>query len=386
LSARGDARAVLSAAWETWALVLGAALVVAVEFMVVGLSPSMAQAMRLSPSEAGWFVTAFALGSAVMGPFAAVIAHRVRADHAMVLALLPFGADILAPVVQAPLFFYGLRFVQGAMLPLFIGVASQALSQILAREDKAVARVYLGVTVGGLFGGPCCVAMADELGWPAPFVVLGGLSAAVSLVIAWHPRLKIQDGAESNIVAQMRAAIQPAMLAHLMLSLLQFATMFCTYAFLGVILVETGQGGAAMPSWLLVFGLGGIVGNSLGGYAAARSIGVAAIAVAALAAIPGLALLSMPLPPAALFSLLLVWGTAHAAAFVVCQIRVTRAAVRAPRLAAAMNISAANLGIALDSALGGWILAAGGLVAMGLTGFGLGLVSVVLATAFAWRR
>jgi predicted MFS family arabinose efflux permease len=94
----------------------------------------------------------------------------------------------------------------------------------------------------------------------------------------------------------------------------------------------------------------------------------------------------MPLPPAALFSLLLVWGTAHAAAFVVCQIRVTRAAVRAPRLAAAMNISAANLGIALGSALGGWILAASGLVAMGLTGFGLGLVSVVLATAFAWRR
>jgi predicted MFS family arabinose efflux permease len=51
-----------------------------------------------------------------------------------------------------------------------------------------------------------------------------------------------------------------------------------------------------------------------------------------------------------------------------------------------MNISAANLGIALGSALGGWILAASGLVAMGLTGFGLGLVSVVLATAFAWRR
>lgn len=378
---------------EGWALAFGAAVVVAVEFAVIGLAPAMAEAMRLSPQGAGWFVTGFALGSALLGPVAAIATRRLRADRVMVLALLPYAANLLLPILDAPLLVQALRVAQGATLPLYVGVASEVLSRLLGRDDRAIARIYLGVTLGGLIGVPGGAAVAALAGWAAPLLLLGGLAAAAIAAIAALPRLRLQAAPQAGIGDQLRVAAEPAVAAHLLLSLLQFAAMFCTYAYLGAILDGAGQGGAAMGGWLLLFGVAGFAGNGIAGHLAGRSVTAATVAVAALIALPGLALQVMPLPPTALAPLLAVWGAAHAAGFVISQLRVTRAAARTPRLAAALNIAAANLGIALGSAAGGAALAAGGIGALGWAGCGLGLLALGLAlaagrqprAAAAWR-
>jgi MFS transporter, DHA1 family, inner membrane transport protein len=157
--------------------------------------------------------------------------------------------------------------------------------------------------------------------------------------------------------------------------------MFSMYAFLGTILTEAGQGGAAMPYWLLLFGVAGVAGNVLAGHFTGNFLGASTIITAALIALTGLVLHAVPLAPIALFLLLAIWGTAHAAAFVVSQIRVTRVAPQVPRLAAALNISAANLGIALGTAIGGWTLSVNGLDGLALAGIGLGMLSLGLAGA-----
>lgn len=366
---------------EGWALAFGAAVVVAVEFVVIGLAPAMAEATGLTPQGAGWLVTGFALGSALLGPVAAIATRRLRADRAMMLALLPYAANLLVPLLREPLLIQALRVAQGATLPLFIGVASEVLSRLLGRDDRAIARIYLGVTVGGLLGVPGGVAIAAAAGWAAPLLLLGGLATAAIAAIAALPRLRLQAAPQAGIGDQLRVAAEPAVALHLLLSLLQFAAMFCTYAYLGTILGAAGQDGAAIGGWLLLFGIAGLAGNALAGHAAGRAAGTAAAGVAAVIALPGLVLQGMPLPPLALTPLLAAWGAAHAAGFVICQLRVTRAAARTPRLAAALNISAANLGIALGAAAGGWALSAGGIGALGWAGFGLGLLALGLALA-----
>jgi predicted MFS family arabinose efflux permease len=60
--------------------------------------------------------------------------------------------------------------------------------------------------------------------------------------------------------------------------------------------------------------------------------------------------------PLVLALLLGVWGAAHTAAVTLCQVRVTLAGGCAPAFAMAMNISSANLGIALGAAFGGWVV------------------------------
>lgn len=386
MSVAGDIRLQASATWEISILVLGAAVVVAVEFMVVGLTPFIAQTMKLSAQQASGLVTCFALGSAAMGPLAAIISRRIRTDLAMTLALLPFAANVIVPALQEPLLLYLLRTAQGATLPLFIGVASEALSRILGRDAKAIGLIYLGVTIGGLLGVPGGVALAQAMGWYSPFILLGGLAVGVAFTINRLPRLRFHASSQGQTGSQIALAIQPKMLAHLFLSLLQFSAMFSMYAFLGTILTEAGQGGVAMPCWLLLFGVAGVAGNALAGHFTDNFLGASTIITAALIALTGLILHTVPLVPIALFLLLAIWGAAHAAAFVVSQIRVTRVAPQVPRLAAALNISAANLGTALGAAIGGWTLSVNGLDGLALAGIGFGMLSLGLAGAIGYSK
>ena len=74
------------------------------------------------------------------------------------------------------------------------------------------------------------------------------------------------------------------------------------------------------------------------------------------------------------------WGMAHAAGFLVNTVRVTAAAAEAPELAAALNASVANVGIALGAFIGGAALSAGGFGAVGLTT--LALAALVLISGW----
>jgi predicted MFS family arabinose efflux permease len=75
------------------------------------------------------------------------------------------------------------------------------------------------------------------------------------------------------------------------------------------------------------------------------------------------------------------WRAAHAAAFLSSQIRVMQSAPSAPAFAAALNISAANIGIAAGAAAGGAIIEQASLTTTGIGGAALAVVAVVLASA-----
>lgn len=366
-------------------IAFGAAIVVTVEFVVIGLSPLMAQTLGMPLEASGRFVMWFALGSAAMGPFATLVARRLQSHHALILALLPYAASIAVPWLRDAGPLCALRFVQGATLPLYIGVASDALSRLWGRDDKAVARVYLGVTVGSVLGAPLGVFVAQQAGWPGTFVCLGALAVAAVASIAMQPALRGVPTVDVSVKTQLAAVARRDVFAHLLLSVVHFAAMFSCYAFLGAIL-RTKVSDENVVGWLLlVFGIGGLAGNLLAGRMTARSTRVLAIATAVVIALAGLAVTRVPHANAAalplVLALLLLWGAAHAASFVVCQLRVVRAAPEAPRLASALNISAANIGIAIGPALGGAALDGGALQELGWTGLGLGLVSM----AMAWR-
>ncbi|WP_261300324.1 MFS transporter [Sphingomonas alpina] len=365
---------------ESSVLVAGAAMVVATEFTLVGISPYIAAEMELTLRQAAGFMTSFALGSAIVGPFAASLTRHLRADHALILSLTPFVLSAVLPLLGDPIGFGMLRFVQGAALPLFIGVATNALARLHGDDAVATSRIYLGVAIGALLAAPLGVAVAAWFGWTRFFLMLGLVAAAIAVAVALLPRLRLTSSAGERVGAR-RILFRRSVQAQAALTLIQFAAMFCLYAFIAPILTASHVGPAAASGWLLLFGLAGIAGTMIAGYATGRALGTAAIAIAALLVLPGLLLQFLPLSPFALLLSLSLWGMAHSAAFVVCQLRMTRAAPQAPRLAAALNISAANLGIALGTSIGGWSVALGGMAALGGTAALLGLI----ALAGAWR-
>jgi MFS transporter, DHA1 family, inner membrane transport protein len=367
-------------------LAFGAAVVVASEFIVIGIAPAMARSLDLSLAHVGWFVTCFAIGSAVLGPIAVMAARRLRADHAMIVALVPFVAATVTPLIEAVWLISLLRLLQGAALPLFISVASDSLRRLWGRDEEAVARIYVGVVVGTVAAAPAGAAIADLLDWRTTFVGLGGLAALAMLLVLTRPSLRLGAVVAGGLGREAAVFLRPMVMLHLSLSLAQFAAMFCTYAFLAGVLEDVGVTKGAVGAWLLLFGLAGIVGNLAAGRACpawmhANVLTTVAVLAAATAILPFLAPTPILLVP-----VLIGWGAAHAASFVICQLRVTRAAPQAPRLAAAMNISAANIGIATGSAIGGQLFEARGLVGLSMAGLILCALTLILAISARYSR
>jgi MFS transporter, DHA1 family, inner membrane transport protein len=360
------------------------AVVVTTEFIVVGLLPEMARDLDVSVVEAGRFVSWFALSSAILGPPLTSVASRMEPPRVVAVALWAFAlGNLAATLVPSYSAIVAIRVVQGAALPVLVSVGSAAIAQLAGpgREGQAVSLVYLGVVVAIVLAVPAGVVLADHGGWPMSFLSLAMLAAIAAVVLGpAFPRLGAS--APASIRAQAMIMGRPMVQAHLLLSAVLFAAMFAAYSYLAAFLeTVAGFDGRPMAATLMGFGIAGVFGNWIAGRVADRgptaaTAGVALVMMLAMAAASlagGRLMLLLPL--------LAVWGAAHTAAFLLCQVRVMLAAPSAPAFASSLNIAACNVGIAAGAEAGGWVVDHQGIGAIGFGG--AALAALALALAFA---
>ena len=380
------AGSVAGAGAATAVLAAATAVVVTTEFIVVGLLPGMARDLGVSVDRAGRLVTWFALSSALLGPLLTVAASRAQPRRALSLLLIPFAAGNLVMALAPGHALVALvRVVQGAALPPFVSIASTAAARLAgtAGENRALARINLGAIAAIVLIVPAGVAVADRAGRPAVFLALAALSIAAALAAA-AATPRIEPRGPASIAAQAAILRRPALHVHLLLSAVLFAAMFAPYTYL-VALLETvaGLDGQGVAIALAAFGAAGLAGNWIAGRVVDRGPALST-AVAALALGIAIAAASrLAASPPLLAPLLVVWGAAHAAAFLICQVRVMNAGPGAPALALSLNISACNAGIAAGAAAGGAVVAHSGVVAAGMAGAALAAVAVVMALLIA---
>jgi MFS family permease len=153
-------------------LAFATAVVVTTEFIVVGLLPEMARDLGVTVAAAGWFVTWFALASALFGPPLTVAASRLSPRVVLAATLLVFGVGNLV-VTLAPDYavIVVVRIAQGAMLPVLVSIGSASIARMAGpgREGKAVGLVYLGVATALVVAAPAGVALAEVSGWALSF-------------------------------------------------------------------------------------------------------------------------------------------------------------------------------------------------------------------------
>lgn len=367
------------------------AVVVTTEFVVIGLLPALMRDLAITAAEAGRLVSGFALASAILGPPLTMAADRLAPHRVLAATLAVFAAGSLATAL-APDYAVALtaRLAQGAALPVLVSVGSVAVADLAGPggEGRAVAAVYMGVATAMVIAIPGGVLVADVAGWPACFLALAALAAVGAGVLGTRfprPGEPSRAASKAQRVAQALILGQSAVLAHLLLSALLFTAMFTAYSYLAAFLETTaGFDGTAIAAALMGFGASGLLGNWIAGRVAgsgptAATAGVAlalALAMAAASLTGGATALLLPL--------LVLWGAAHTAAFVLCQLRVMRAAPTAPAFAAALNISACNLGIAAGAVIGGWVTARHGIAAIGFAGAALAAGTLITAVAILW--
>ncbi len=353
---------------------LGTAVLVTSEFLPAGVLTRIAAELHVTPGVAGWSVAATAIAGAVTAPTIPLLLPR--ADRRLVLiGLLVLGAVSDVVVALTPNFALLLvaRLLLGMAVAGFWSFSFGVGVHAAPTRARTVSTVNsLGVSVATIVGVPVSSLVGDVLEWRLAFAGTAVLCLVAALVLALtvpstpaHPAAGLR-----MLAAALRNRLLVAGVGAVGLTAL---ASFLAYPFIRLAIERVAPDGSA---WLLlIWGLGGLVGNLIAGFAVRRLRLLAAIAPVVLAA--ALAGTIAAPSPGVLVAAIALWGVAFNTVPVFATLWVTRAEPEHAESAMSLNVTAFQIAITIGAAVGGALLDAQGLVAP----FGVAVVVALLAGA-----
>jgi len=372
------------------ALALGGFGIGLTEFLIAGLLPQVASDLAVSEAVAGRLISGYALSVAVGAIVLTAATARLSRKRVLValVTLFVVGNLLSAVAPDYRVMMLG-RIVAALCHGSFFGIGSLVARSLVApeRKSRAVAVMFAGLTLANVLGVPFGALVGERWGWRSAFwavTAIGVLALAgiVALVPAWAGQVPPTD-----LRTQLRAFRSWQVWLTLTATALGYGGMFGAFSYLAYTFTEVGGFSAADVAWLLmVYGVGLVVGNVIGGRAADRdrdrALLLALLGLTVTLAAFGLLAANAPASVALVFLL----GLTGFAAVPGMITRVTDHAHGAA-LAAGANVSASNVGNALGAWLGGLALSAGlGYRAPLFVGAGIVAVSVVVMAVAAYTN
>ncbi|MFF9790593.1 MFS transporter [Streptomyces bacillaris] len=332
------------------------------EFVMMGLLPNVADDLSTSVPTAGYLVSAYAIGVVLGAPLLTGLGSRVPRKKMLLLLMALFTVGNLASAL-APDFGWLLagRFLAGLPHGAFFGVGAVVAARLAAegRQARAVATMFLGLTVANIVGVPAATLLGQHLGWRATFLVVAAIGlAAMAALARLVPRIPVE--AHRDVRRELRALGNRQVLLGLLTAVFGFAGVFAVYSYLSAMTTEAmGFGESSVTLVLALFGIGMTLGALAAGPLTDRALrptlygSLGALAVV-LVAFP----FTVHVPWAALVMVTLL-GAVGFMTTTPLQLLVMNKAKDAPTLASASNHSAFNLANAGGAWLGGVAIAAG---------------------------
>ncbi|CAN7394499.1 MFS transporter [Bosea sp. LjRoot237] len=368
-----------------YALTAGAFGIGTTEFVIMGLLLQVATDLGISVSMAGLLISGYALGVFVGAPILTLATRKLPRKQVLILLMAIFTLGNIACAIAPS---YGLlmaaRIITSLAHGTFFGVGSVVATSLVPEDKKAsaIAVMFTGLTIATLLGVPAGAWLGLHFGWRATFWTIAAIGVIAMLVLA---RLVPADKDKVEVAPlrqELAVLAEPQVLFGLAMTVLGFGGVFAVFTYIQPILVEiTGFSQEAVSPILLLFGLGLIVGNMLGGKLADRNLPVALLATTATLAIVLFAMTAALRSPVAVTIFVGLIGAAAFATVAPLQMRVLDKAGPAGRnLASSLNIAAFNLGNAFGAWLGGVTIDHGpGLAAVTWVAALVPLASLVLA-------
>lgn len=365
------------------ALAVGAFGIGTTEFVIIGLLPDVSADFGVSVPTAGWLVTGYALGVLVGAPLLTILGTKVPRKQ-MLMALM--GVFVVGNLLTAlaPTFdvMVAGRLVASLAHGTFFGVGSVVAAGLVApdRRAGAIATMFTGLTVANVVGVPLGTFVGHSVGWRTTFVLVAGLGViglvGIATLVPFIPR-----PADVRIRHELTAFRNVQVALAMLMTVLGFGGVFAAITYIAPMMTEVAGYSEGAVTWLLVlFGIGMVVGNLVGGrYADRHLMPFLYVSLGGLAVVLAVFTLTAHDKVLAAVSITLI-GALGFATVPPLQKRVLDQASGAPTLASALNIGAFNLGNALAAWLGGVAISAG----LGYTApswVGAALVAAALGTA-----
>ena len=238
-------------------------------FVVIGIVSPIAEGLGISKADAGIVLTSYAIAYALLSPIGAALTGNLPRRTVLVAALGLFCVGSLLSALSTTLLMLTasrLLVAFGAALytPLSAGVAVAVTTP--EQRGWALAKVFGGMTMAQVAGVPLGAWLAYRFGWDAPFYLAAALAALCALVLlrAIPPSLHFPSGNVRTVIGALgnaRLMVSVTFTATLMAAVYVVFTYFAP-----LIEVSAGSNPEVRTAYLVLFGLGAMGGNFLGGY------------------------------------------------------------------------------------------------------------------------
>jgi MFS transporter, DHA1 family, inner membrane transport protein len=331
-------------------------------FIIAGVLPEIATSLSSSLGAAGLVVSVFSLAYAVGSPVISSLSARWRRSTALIGGLGVFAFANLLSAASPTLVILLASRILAALSAGLVAPASYALASTFGgprSRGKNLAVIAAGFTSAMVLGVPIGVFLSQYGGWRGSllFVAALGAIAAVTMLWAGVPESQSQK-ASAALRDQLRVVAKTETIFALAPFLIWSIANFGLYTFIAAIL-RRSLPTTVVPLLLLLFGLGAVAGNFVGGVLADRfgtrnpMIVCLTLLICALA---GIEFTSSSLIAAGVN--MIAWAILMAALFTLQQQRAILVDPAQSNLLLALNNSALYLGASLGSAAYGAIISA----------------------------
>jgi DHA1 family arabinose polymer transporter-like MFS transporter len=241
------------------------------EFVMMGILPDIARGLQITIPQAGYLITAYALGVVVGAPTLVTIVAGRPPRTVLIWFMLMF-AVFNAMSAFAPNFetMMASRFLAGLPHGAFFGVGAVVASRLAepGKTAAAMAMMFTGLTLANVLGVPLGTWIGHAFDWRMVFLIV----AVIGLLTMWslHQWVPpIEPGKRTGLMQDLR--IFRHLDLWLALGIVSIGTggFFAWFSYIAPLLTDvTGFSTGALPLIMTAVGVGMTVGVQFGGYLA----------------------------------------------------------------------------------------------------------------------
>src|SRR5699024_6941128 len=222
----------------------------------------------------GQLVTLYAITFAVAGPILVKLTNRFSPRMVLLWALLTFvvGNIIIAIAPDFTILVFG-RILSSAAAALIV-VKILALTALLTapqHRGKMIGIVYSGFSGANVFGVPIGTVIGDLVGWRFTFLFIVGVSVLVGILMYFYvpdPEFKSTPENANNKKrgTSYSKIVRPTEITkYLGITFLLLVANSVTFIYINPLMLSSGHDLSFVSIALLINGLAGVVGTSMGG-------------------------------------------------------------------------------------------------------------------------
>lgn len=330
------------------------------EFAIMGMLPEFARSLGLSTADAGYAITAYALGVVIGAPLITILGARLSRRELLLLLLILFClGNLLSIVMPTPSLVEVGRFITGLPHGALFGISALVAASMVERSRRgwAVGRVLSGIAISTLIGAPFSTFAANHFGWRIAYLIIA-IFGFLTFLGVWRYIPADTPNRKNSPLREVTALGNTQVLLTLLTAAIGFGGMFAIYTYLTSVL----QNVTHVPEWqvmlfMVIWGFGMLAGANVGAWIVDRNLDIAALlALAGSAAVMVVFPMLLHNGPALMVDVFLVPTFVNALGPAL-QTRLMDFAGDAQTLAASLNHSAFNIANALGASLGSVLLA-----------------------------